>query len=38
MIDKGTSKCAVWRAFICPICLRVSVAGGTHRWPYAAGG
>jgi hypothetical protein len=33
MIDKGTSNCAVWRAFICPICLWVSVAGGTHRRP-----
>ncbi len=31
IINKGTSKCAVWRALICPICLRVSVAGGTHR-------
>lgn len=33
VIDKGTSNCAVWRAFTCPICLRVSVAGGTHRRP-----
>ncbi len=31
---KGTSNRALWREFICPISMLMSVTGGTHGQPW----